>query len=200
MTTGPTDEPTGAQHEDNAPENHGLPDEPTTAHPPGSMRFQDESTTPREPTVGELRAHKKAQRERAEREVLLAQEAETKRKRKRLLIGGVAAVGVVGVIAALYAATGSGNDVNARCVDPNGTVVSDNYCGGSSNYGSSSLIFLGGTGYRYNYGGSGSVGQKATGGSATAPKGSSISGSSGKSSSSVSRGGLGTSSGKSSGS
>ena len=195
MTTGPTDEPTGAQ-----PGDDGLPDESTAAHPPGSMRFQDETTAPREPTVGEIRAREKSRRERAELEVVKAQEAETKRKRKRLLIGGVAAVGVVGVIAALYSATSSDNGVSARCVDPNGTVVADSYCGGSSHYGSSSLIFLGGTGYRYNYGGSGSVGQKATGGSATAPKGSSISGSSGKSSSSVSRGGFGAGSGKSSGS
>ncbi|MGZ6791123.1 MAG: hypothetical protein ACXVGQ_14545, partial [Mycobacteriaceae bacterium] len=62
-----------------------------------------------------------------------AQAAEAKRKRKRLLIGGATAVGVV---AALYAVNNSGGAVSARCVDSSGTVVSDTYCGGSSHYGS----------------------------------------------------------------
>jgi len=119
----------------------------------------------------------------------------------------VAAVGVVGVVAALYSSTGSHNDVSARCVDSSGIVVSDNYCGGGSNYGSGGIFFFGGGSYRYNYGGSGGIGQRIGGGSTTAPKGSSISGSSGSTSSksSVSRGGLGagsshSSSGSSSGS
>lgn len=169
-------------------------------HPTGRMRFQDESTTAREPTLGEIRAREKVHRDQAAQEVADAETAETKRKHKRLLIGGAAAVGVVAVIAALYAATDSDNGVSARCVDSNGTVVSDNNCGGSTNYGSAGLFFLGGSSYRYNYGGSGGINQHVSGGSATPPKGSSISGSSGKGSSSISRGGLGAGSSHSSGS
>jgi hypothetical protein len=182
MTTGPEDDP------------------PDAAPPAGSMRFQDETTTPREPTVGEIRARKRAQEKSESDRVEQAQQAEVKRKRKRLLIGGVAAVGVVGVIAALYSATSPSNGVSARCVDSSGTVVSDNYCGGGSNYGSGGIFLFGGGSYRYNYGGAGGIGQHVTGGSATAPKGSSISGSSGKSGSSISRGGLGAGSSHSSGS
>lgn len=180
MTTGPGDEP-----------------------PAGSMRFQDESTAPREPTVGEARARRKAQHEQAEQEAAAVQaaaaEAETKRKRKRLLIGGAAAVGVVGVVAALYTVGGANDSVTARCVDSSGVVVSDTYCGGSHNYGSGGVFLFSGGSYRYNYGGSGSVGQKASGGSSTAPKSSTVTGSSGSSKSSVSRGGLGGGSTSSSG-
>jgi len=206
--TGTEGEPTGAQPGGEVP---SAEDAAAASHPKGSMRFQDASTAAREPTVGEIRAREKAQEkaesDRAAQEVAEVEAAATKRKRKRLLIGGVAAVGVVGVVAALYSSTGSHNDVSARCVDTSGTVVSDNYCGGGSNYGSGGIFFFGGGSYRYNYGGSGGIGQRISGGSTTAPKGSSISGGSGSTSSksSVSRGGLGagsshSSSGSSSGS
>ena len=95
------------------------------------------------------------------------------------------------MVAALYAVTSSGHAVSARCVDSSGIVVSDTYCGGSSHYGSHGIYVFGGGSYRYNYGGSGTVGEKASGGSSVAPKGSSVTGSSGTSTSSVSRGGFG---------
>lgn len=183
MTIDPGDGPSGGEGGQ-----HGGDAAP---HPTGSMRFQDGSTTPREPSVGEVRARRHAQRQHAEQQVAQAQAAEAKRKRKRLLIGGATAVGVAGVVAALYAVNNSGGAVSARCVDSSGTVVSDTYCGGSSHYGSHGIYVFGGGSYRYNYGGSGTVGEKASGGSSVAPKGSSVTGSSGTSTSSVSRGGFG---------
>lgn len=193
MTIDPGDGPSGGEG--------GQYGGDAAPHPTGSMRSQGWSTTPREPTVGEVRARQHAQRQHAEQQVAEAQAAEAKRKRKRLLIGGAVAVGVVGVVAALYAVTSLGDAVSARCVDSSGTVVSDTYCGGSSHYGSHGIYVFGGGSYRYNYGGSGTVGEKASGGSSVAPKGSSVTGASGTSTSSVSRGGLGggTSSGSSSG-
>jgi hypothetical protein len=70
----------------------------------GRMRFQDESTTPREPTLAERRAREQARR-RAEEAEQAAEEEEgrRKRKRKRILIGAGVTVGVVAVIAVGYA-------------------------------------------------------------------------------------------------
>ncbi len=64
---------------------------------------------------------------------------------------------------------------------------------------SGGFIYIGGTGYRYNYGGTGAVGQKVSGGTYTAPdSGTTVKTQSGKT---VQRGGFGVSnSGKSGGS
>ncbi|MCP3799643.1 hypothetical protein NLX83_10280 [Allokutzneria sp. A3M-2-11 16] len=173
----------------------------------GQINFQDPGTTrARPPTVAEQRARETARREaRARRE---AEEAEAARKaklRKRLLIGGGVSVGVVAVVAIWYAAS-QPDDVEARCVDNNNVVVDDKYCdddyarsnGGYSSGGGSTFIYLGGGGrqYSYNYGGSGAVGQRVTGGSSIRPSGANISTPSGKS---VQRGGFGVRSGSSSG-
>lgn len=173
----------------------------------GRMSFQDESTAPREPTLGEQRARQQAERRRLE-EASAKHTADLARnkKRKRILIGTGVTVGVVAVIAIGYAIANAGDDVEARCVDASGVVVDDNNCvtpasaGGNYNnggyYGGGLYpIFIGAGGgqYHYNYGGSGGVGQVASGGTTVVPKDSSTvkSGTSGKT---ISRGGLGVSS------
>lgn len=174
----------------------------------GTMRFQDEHTKPRQPTLAEARARQQA--EEAEREAALQAEAdaeaeaERRSHRKRVLIGAGVTVGIVAVIGGLYLASQS-NDVTARCTsnDPsnNGTVVQDQYCDADyvqshGGYISNGIIFLpigGGrySQYHYYYGGTGSIGQKVSGGSYTQPSSGTIKTGSGDT---VSRGGLGVSS------
>jgi len=182
------------------------------------MRFQDETTTPREPSLAQKRAREQA--DRREREARIADEA-ARKKRKRLLIGGGATVGVVALIAMSYAAADSDEGVEARCVDANNVVVDESNCAtpaaSSGNYyggGGFFPIFIGGGGrqYHYNYGGNGQIGQPVRGGTTavprsstrvTTPSGRTLSGGSSgfRGSDSVSRGGLGVSgSGSSSGS
>ncbi|OLR93145.1 hypothetical protein BJP25_00590 [Actinokineospora bangkokensis] len=169
------------------------------------MSFQDPaSTAPREPTVAEQRARRDAVRR--EREAELAAQAEAERKRtlrKRILIGAGVTVGVVAVVAVIYAAA-TPDEVTAQCTDSNGVIVDDDYCDSSyatshGGYSSGGFIYIGGSSYRYNYGGTGTIGQRVSGGSYDAPSsGTSVKTSSGKS---VQRGGLGVGgSGKSSGS
>ena len=192
---------------------------PEQAGPPpqGSMRFQDETTRPREPTLAERKAREQA--ERRQREAAEQAEADAERsrtRRKRILIGAGATVGLVAVIAIGYAIAQPDEEVSARCVDDSGVVVDDSNCvtpaASSSPYYGGGLypVFIGAGGrqYHYNYGGSGNVGQPVSGGTTTVPRdstrvtttsGKTVSGSS--SGSSVSRGGLGSSSsGSSSGS
>lgn len=189
---------------------------------PGRVRYQDPSTSaPREPTVAEQRARREAQRrERAQREAAEAAATHKSKVRKRLLVGGGVAVGVVALVAVIYAASGE-DETTAQCVDQNtNVVVDDSVCatgqesGGYTN--SSGVfvpIFLGGFGggqYRYNYGSSSPVGSAVSGGSAAAPAGgTALRGTSGSSvgtsgsNGTVSRGGLGvggSSSGTASGS
>jgi len=187
------------------------------------MRFQDETSRPREPTLAERKAREQA--ERRQREAAEQAEADAQRsrtRRKRILIGAGATVGLVAVIAIGYAIAQPDEDVSARCVDDSGVVVDDSNCvtpaASSSNYHSGGGLYpifigAGGAQYHYNYGGSGSLGQPVSGGTTTVPRnstrvttpsGKSVSVGSSDSSgskSSVSRGGLGSSSsGSSSGS
>jgi hypothetical protein len=201
----------------------------------GRMRFQDETTTPREPTLAERRAREQARRRAEEAEQAAeVEEGRRKRKRKRILIGAGVSVGVVAVIAVGYAIAQPDDEVDAQCVDDQtGVVVDDGNCitpAANPTYyhgGGFYPIFIGAGGgqYRYNYGGTGVVGQPVSGGTSTPPKqgttvkssssgrvlsgGSSSSGSKAGSSSSgstagssgsdsVSRGGLGVSGGGSS--
>jgi len=195
-------------------------DERPSTPPQGSMRFQDETSRPREPTLAERKAREQAerrQREAAEQAEVDAQRSRT--RRKRILIGAGATVGLVAVIAIGYAIAQPDDEVSARCVDDSGVVVDDANCvtpaaSSDSHYygGGFYPIFIGAGGaqYHYNYGGSGSIGQPVSGGTTTVPRdttrvttasGKTVSGSSGGSSGSVSRGGLGSSSsGSSSGS
>ncbi|MDD7942669.1 hypothetical protein PHK61_30075 [Actinomycetospora lutea] len=175
----------------------------------GRVRYQDPATTrPREPTVAEQRARREAQRrERAQRDAAAAAEERKKKIRKRVLVGGGVAVGVVALVAVVYAASAP-DEVEAQCVDPQGVVVPDENCGGTQQGGYYDSgghfvpIFIGGFGnqYHYNYGSRSPVGTVAQGGStAPPPSGTSVrSGTSGStlgtsngSSGTVSRGGLG---------
>lgn len=157
----------------------------------GRMRFQDESTTPREPTLAERRAREQA-RKRAE-EAERAAEAEDSRKkqvRRKVFIGAGVTVGVVAVIAIGYTLAAPDEVVEAQCVDEeSGVVVDDANCvtpaANSSTYRSGGgfyPIFIGSSGrqYRYNYGGSGALGQPVSGGTAVAPKGATVQTSSGR--------------------
>jgi hypothetical protein len=168
---------------------------------PGRMRFQDETTTPREPTLAERRAREVAARrqEEAERQ-RLADEDVTRRKRKRILVGAGVTVGVVALIAVGYAVAQPDEEVVAHCVDENNVVVDDANCStpaaGGGYYGGGFIpIFIGAGGrqYHYNYGGAGTVGTTVSGGTTTVPRDSTrVTTPSGKT---VSRGGLGVGSG-----
>ncbi|MBN9759472.1 hypothetical protein DMP14_29475 [Pseudonocardia sp. Ae707_Ps2] len=181
------------------------------------MRQQDGSTTPREPTLAEKRARE--QKLRADREAVRLKEARSKTT-KRVLIGAGATVGVVALIAAVYAGSGGASEdervADARCVDDQGVVVPDENCSGTQSQGQVSTggggfafvpIFLGGgRQYHYNYGGAGGVGQVATGGTVSPPpSGTTVrSGTTGSTigsatrSGTISRGGLGVGGGSSS--
>ena len=182
---------------------------------PGRMRFQDETTAPREPTLAERRAREQAARREAEEERRRAEEEErSRKKRKRILVGAGVTVGVVALIAVGYSVAQPDEEVQAQCVDENNIVVEDSNCvtpassTGGTYYGGGGFfpIFIGGGGrqYHYNYGGAGTIGQPAQGGTTTVPKeGTRVRTSSGKvlsgaGSSSVSRGGFGVSGGGSS--
>jgi hypothetical protein len=175
----------------------------------GRVRYQDpETTTPREPTVAEQRARREAQRrERAQADAAAAAADRKRKVRKRVLIGGGVAVGVVALVAVVYAAS-QPDEVTAQCVDPAGVVVPDENCGGNQQGGYYDSgghfvpIFIGGFGgqYHYNYGSSAPVGAVAAGGTTAPPasgttvrsgtSGSTL-GTSNGSSGTVSRGGLG---------
>lgn len=180
----------------------------------GRMRFQDETTTPREPTLAERRAREVAARRAQEAERREAEERErSARKRKRILVGAGVTVGVVALIAVGYAVAQPDEEVQAQCVDEEGVIVDDSNCvtpaaSSGTHYGGGFYpIFIGGGGrqYHYTYGGSGNIGERVQGGTTTVPRegtrvttssGRTVAGSSG--SSSVSRGGLGVSGGSSS--
>ncbi|PRY46025.1 hypothetical protein [Umezawaea tangerina] len=177
------------------------PQQPT--NPRGRIRQQDGSSKPRPPTLAEQRARAAAQQELIEADQ--AREAEYQRKkklRKRLLIGGGVTVGVVALVAIGYAAL-SPDNVTATCVTNDDVVVADdnncdeNYARAHGGYTSGGFIYMpivggGYSQYRYNYGGTGVVGQKISGGTTVKPPKASISTRSGTS---IQRGGFGVSSG-----
>jgi hypothetical protein len=169
----------------------------------GSMRFQDpETTTPREPTLAEKRARMKAIEEnqrRAEEERRRREEAEAKaRTRRKVLAGGGVTLGLVGLVAAWYVVA-MPEEVTAVCTTPDGTIVDDDYCddryvSSHGGYHSGGWVFIPSPGggyqqYRYNYGGTGTVGQKVSGGTYTRPANASIST---KSGTTIQRGGFGS--------
>ncbi|MFC4085091.1 hypothetical protein [Amycolatopsis samaneae] len=175
----------------------------------GSMRFQDETTKPREPSLAEQRARKQAiaQQEREAAEAaevarIAGQKAATKRK---ILIGSGVTVGLAGLVATFYTVAHTTN-VTAVCTDKNDVVQDDKYCDeryvtANHGYHSGGFVFIpipggGYNSYRYNYGGTGAVGQHVSGGTFNQP--SSRTNVSTKSGTSVQRGGFGIS-GKSSG-
>src|SRR5947199_5524020 len=187
------------------------------------MRFQDENTTPRQTTLAERKAREQAEKRRAEEQRLAEAEDARKRKvKKRVMIGAGVTVGLAAVVGIGYWISAA-DDQTARCTDEEGVVVDDANCvtplagsntGGHSGYygGGAYPVFIGGGGrqYHYTYGGSGSLGERVTGGTTVVPKdstnvktytsgrtisGGSTSSSSGSDGSTVTRGGLGSSSG-----
>ena len=191
------------------------PDQPETpdeqAEPEarrGRMRFQDETTEPRPPTLGEQRARRKALEREAEQEAEVV-EAERKSKvRRRILIGSGVTVGVVALVAVWYNVA-SPSEVTAHCVADNDVVApaaeicdDPNYVTNHGGYYSGGFFFLpipggGYNRYHYYYGGSVDAGGRVFGGSATAPSSrTTVKSSSGKT---VQRGGFGISGGSKSG-
>lgn len=181
----------------------GEPGHEQGAH--GTMRFQERgSTTPRPPTLAEQRARQEYQRE-AEEEQAERQAAIEARalRRRRVMIGGGVTVGVVAVIGAWYLLA-SPQNVTAQCTVASGssmdTVVNEQNCDPTyaaqhGGYVSNGFIFLpiGGGRYQqyhYYYGGTGAIGQRATGGSFTAPDNANVRTPSGKT---IQRGGFGIS-------
>jgi hypothetical protein len=201
----------GSQQE--PPAGNGPPeDETSTPQPPapppepgghpgaypsgGSTRYQDAaSTQPRPPTVGEARAREKALRKLQEIEQARLAAQAKRHKRNRRLIGGAAAVGVVGVVAGFGYWALSPSHVNAQCVqDDSGgqpMIVPDSYCTGHT-AGLNGFFFYGGHQYRYYYGSSGNVGSRPVGGTTVEPPGATITT---KSGTTIQRGGLGSKSG-----
>ncbi|WP_280412363.1 hypothetical protein [Nocardia asiatica] len=187
----------------------GTGSAPDTGQPPspprpGSIQRQQPGVTqPRPPTVAEARAREKARRrdEEAQRAAAWAEEAK-KRTRKRVMIGGVAVVGVAALVGGgylAYRALTAPDRVTAQCVKvENGQeiVVDDSYCGdGRPGFVSDTgvnpglIILGGGPQYRYYYGGTGAVGRPPTGGTTIKPKNAEIKT---KSGTTIQRGGLGS--------
>jgi hypothetical protein len=171
----------------------------------GSMRFQDSNTQPREPSLAEQRARQQALAQ-EERDEELARQADAKAAtRRKILIGSGVTVGLVGLVATFYTVA-KPTEVSAVCTDSNGVVQNDdncdeNYVTSHGGHVSGGFLFLpiGGGGfnsYRYNYGGSGTIGQHVSGGSYDPP--SSRANVTTKTGKSVQRGGFGIS-GKSGG-
>ena len=166
----------------------------------GSMRFQDSNTQPKQPSLAEQRARQQALVQ-EERDEELARQADAKAAtRRKILIGSGVTVGLVGLVATFYSVAKTDN-VTAVCTDSNGIVQNDddcdeNYVTSHGGYSSGGFLFLpiGGGGYnsyRYNYGGTGVIGQRVTGGTYDAP--SSRTNVNTKSGKSVQRGGFGIS-------
>lgn len=204
-----SEQPSSQQPQLNVPDepgtgapSHGPPGAPGGPPFAGSVQRQEPGVTqPRPPTVAEARARDKARRQAEEQARAQAAAADAKRRtRNRVLIGGVAVVGVAGLVGGGYLAYRAltAPDVTAYCVKTeNGeeVVVEDQYCTPSQSgfvdgNGSGSLIILGGgPQYRYYYGGSNTVGSPPVGGTTVKPKGTNITT---KSGTTIQRGGLGS--------
>jgi type II secretory pathway pseudopilin PulG len=180
----------------------------------GSIRWQDAATTrPRRPTVAEARQRDKAQKAREAAALFAEQQARRQEartaSRRKVMMGSVAAVGLVGVVALGYHVLNDDDEVSATCVrDGTNEVVPEQYCSTGS-AGSGGIFIFAGTPYRYYYGGNnGGIGSTARGGTLELPRGTtgrtsagqSISRGGGADSGSVTRGGFGSSSHSGSGS
>ncbi|MFC9252325.1 hypothetical protein [Amycolatopsis thailandensis] len=176
----------------------------TPQEPPkrGTMRFQDGSTQARQPSLAEQRARQQALAEQERQEALQAEQARAAEKKsstkKKLLIGTGVTVGLVGLVATFYTVAKPEN-VTATCVRDdivdNDQNCDENYVRSHGGHVSGGFFFIpipggGYNSYRYNYGGTGAIGQRVSGGSYTAPSNANVSTKSGKS---VQRGGFGIS-------
>ncbi|OXM48069.1 hypothetical protein CFP75_22585 [Amycolatopsis alba DSM 44262] len=166
------------------------------------MRFQDGSTQARQPSLAEQRARQQALADQERQEALDAEAARAAEKKsstkKKLLIGTGVTVGLVGLIATFYTVAKPEN-VTATCthddIVDNDQNCDENYVRSHGGHVSGGFFFIpivggGFNSYRYNYGGTGAIGQRVSGGSYTAPPNANISTKSGKS---VQRGGFGIS-------
>ncbi|MBB5154171.1 hypothetical protein [Saccharopolyspora phatthalungensis] len=188
--------------------------EPAAEEGRGRIRYQDpEHTTPREPTLAEQRARIAAEKRRDEQhQAELEAAARKTQKRRRIMIGGGATVGVVALVAAMYSASEISNEANAvtqYCASDQGgqpVAANDQNCdenyvrshGGYIDHGSGFVfmpLFLGGPPvpqYRYAYTAPGSpapaVGSPATGSTFAKPSDSTIKS---KTGSTIQRGGFG---------
>ncbi|MFI9407441.1 hypothetical protein [Nocardia sp. NPDC052316] len=180
-----------------------LPETPAPPRPGSVQRQEPGVTQPRPPTVAEARARDKARKRAAEaqRAAAAAEEAK-KRTRKRVMIGGVAIVGVAALVGGgylAYRAISAPDKVTASCVKvENGQeiVVEDRYCGdgrpgfvGDGVINPGLIILGGGPQYRYYYGGTPTIGKPPTGGTTVKPKSAEIKT---KSGTTIQRGGLGS--------
>ncbi|MFD5095060.1 hypothetical protein ACFWMR_30970 [Amycolatopsis thailandensis] len=178
----------------------------TPQEPPkrGTMRFQDGSTQARQPSLAEQRARQQALAEQERQEALQAEQARAAEKKsstkKKLLIGTGVTVGLVGLVATFYTVA-KPKEVTAVCAAKDTDIINDDqncderYVTSHGGYTSGGFFFLpivggGYNSYRYNYGGTGAIGQRVSGGSYTAPSNANVSTKSGKS---VQRGGFGIS-------
>ena len=170
----------------------------------GSIRWQDpETARPRPPTVAEARQRDKMQKAREAAEIFAEEQRrrgeQRSASRRKVLMGSVAVVGLVGAVALGYQLLNDDDEVAAACVaDGTNEVVPESYCSSGSS-GVGGVFIFAGSPYRYYYGGSNSgVGTTARGGTLELPKGTVGKTTSG---STISRGGFGSgSSGSSSGS
>ncbi|WP_431969508.1 hypothetical protein [Nocardia sp. bgisy134] len=208
----PAKEPEWTTPQLNVPEPPDLPSPQEPPPPlgprPGSIQRQEPGVTqPRPPTVAEARARDKARKRAADAQRAAQAAADAKKRtRNRVLIGGIAIVGVAGLVGGgylAYRALTAPDEVTAYCVQTeNGQelVVEDKYCGpgqagfvddsgGSHSHAGPIIIYGGGPQYRYYYGGSNTVGKPPVGGSTLKPKGAQITT---KSGTTIQRGGLGS--------
>lgn len=174
----------------------------------GSIRRQDAATArPRRPTVAEARQRDKARKAREAAARFAEQQArdeEARRaSRRKVMMGSVAVVGLVGVVALGYHVLNDDDEVSATCVrDGTNEVVAEQYCS-TGTPGMGGIFLFAGSPYRYYYGGSnGGIGTTAQGGTLELPRGTtgrtsagqSITRGGGVDSGSITRGGFGSSS------
>ncbi|MFR9729084.1 hypothetical protein ACL03H_07640 [Saccharopolyspora sp. MS10] len=196
----------------------GSPADETQVNPDegqgrGRMRYQDDSTTPREPTLAEKRARVAA--EKRQEEQARAELAEQERKtqvRRRVMVGGGVTVGVVALVAAFYSGSAYRAEqtaVQEFCATGQGPATvqnpdlcDENYVQSHGGYSSGGMFFMpiflpgGGFGgynsYRYGYTQPGTtappVGQPVSNPSFTKPAGTNITNTKGQT---VQRGGFG---------
>jgi hypothetical protein len=144
------------------------------------MRFQDEGTQPRPPSLAEQRARREAEAELAARQAAAEGRAAS---RRRVMIGAGVTVGVAALVGTWYllatpqtvtaqcTVAGTGSDADTVVADQN---CDPNYVNTHGGHISNGFVFLplfggGFRQYHYYYGGTGLIGQRATGGSFTAP-------------------------------
>jgi hypothetical protein len=99
-------------------------------------------------------------------------------RRKRIVVGAGVMVGVLALVVVGYLVAAPGTAIRAHCVDvETKVIVEDTNCvtpagAGVPNVDTAHPIFVGSGGrlYRYNFGGTGSLGRPVEGGTAAVPK------------------------------